>query len=909
MSQPQTSKAPRATKAILTPWQKRMVHMILVGSALVAATGLFLLESDGSSGLAMAALVVHIVVGAVVALAMLVFSIPHAWVQMRRRPVIGLTGALVLGLGLMITYTGALLLLQRSALRPDWIWPVHVYGGLALWVLYAVHRRWGTNPAPWPRLAAATVGLLALGVGLSLVEETGVIESGTVAADPPHSKITTQNRFGIGLTTTPHGKYLADATVLKAVSRCGECHERITEDARRSAHKFSSFNNIFYKGTVVAMREKYPLVDTKWCAGCHDPALLFTGLMDKPDLDFDREEAQLGLTCMACHAIEPRSQLGNGDYVMKGAKIYSWERSKDPKVLAAHDILLKAKPDGHAKSLTPHNITKGVFCATCHKAQVPPELNRWKWLRVQDEYDHWHDSGVSLNNIRSFYHPKEAKRCQDCHMPLVADPKDPAANADGLVRGHLFAAANTALPYMRGDKDMIRRQESFLQNAVRADFTAIVLEPEGEPGEAQRLFAPAYLKPPAVKPGQIVEAHLVLRNFGVGHRFPGGTTDSNEVWVQFEARVGDEAPFFVSGLIDPKTGLVDRRAQFYRTWALNRQGERVVNRIGPDVYTRVYSKWIGPGSADIVRYRIRVPADAKGPVRLRAVLRYRKFMREYIDFLFPDNKMVPHKQMDGSIKAVDVTKLPVIDMWTTELELPVTEQGQVGLPPAPYDVVDPVPRRAAGDIELPKDRERLNDLAIGYLLQGEPDRAIFLFDQVTRIEPDYADGWVNVARARIARRDDQGALEALAKAKEVLPGFPKARHFEATIYGRRRRFEAAEAAYRDALAAFPLDRASLMGLAKAEWEQERPADALRSLERMLAIDPEDWRAWLLAIAVHKALDNVEAADEATRAYRRFKPDDDEPIRAEAARNDDKNLERMWEPIHVHTQPGVPGADD
>ena len=47
------------------------------------------------------------------------------------------------------------------------------------------------------------------------------------------------------------------------------------------------------------------------------------------------------------------------------------------------------------------------------------------------------------------------------------------------------------------------------------------------------------------------------------------------------------------------------------------------------------------------------------------------------------------------------------------------------------------------------DRERWNDWGIGMLLQGDLKGAEYAFQRVTEAEPEYADGWLNVARALI----------------------------------------------------------------------------------------------------------------------------------------------------------------
>ena len=66
-------------------------------------------------------------------------------------------------------------------------------------------------------------------------------------------------------------------------------------------------------------------------------------------------------------------------------------------------------------------------------------------------------------------------------------------------------------------------------------------------------------------------------------------------------------------------------------------------------------------------------------------------------------------------------------------------------------------------------RERWNDYGIGLLLQGDLKGAEAAFLKVTRMEPGYADGWVNVGRARLQEGNLAGAEESLRKALELDP--------------------------------------------------------------------------------------------------------------------------------------------
>ena len=56
-----------------------------------------------------------------------------------------------------------------------------------------------------------------------------------------------------------------------------------------------------------------------------------------------------------------------------------------------------------------------------------------------------------------------------------------------------------------------------------------------------------------------------------------------------------------------------------------------------------------------------------------------------------------------------------------------------------------------------QDRERWNDWGIGMLLQGDLKGAEYAFTRVTEAEPEYADGWLNVARALIQEGETDAA--------------------------------------------------------------------------------------------------------------------------------------------------------
>ncbi len=54
---------------------------------------------------------------------------------------------------------------------------------------------------------------------------------------------------------------------------CQRCHEDIYKQWNSSMHHFSSFNNQWYRKSIEYMQGTIGVKPSKWCAGCHDPAL------------------------------------------------------------------------------------------------------------------------------------------------------------------------------------------------------------------------------------------------------------------------------------------------------------------------------------------------------------------------------------------------------------------------------------------------------------------------------------------------------------------------------------------------------------------------------------------------------------------------------------------------------------
>ncbi len=284
----------------------------------------------------------------------------------------------------------------------------------------------------------------------------------------------------------------------------------------------------------------------KWCAGCHDPGLPFSGMFDTPIKQIvDRPEAQAGLSCLMCHSfVQVKSTMGQGDYVLEYPTLHELAASDNRVVRALHDFLVKLNPEPHRRtSFKPFmRAQTAEFCSTCHKVHLDVPVNHYRWVRGLNEYDNWQAGGVSGLGARSFYYPKNPMSCPDCHMPQV--PSNDFGNVNGLVHSHGFPGANTAVPVANEDDAQLEASRKFLQDkqlsldifaispagkslqgtenvtAARQELStsfgvgeeADVSLPKGPSGEVRPITAPLGRVDAGVRRGDDVLVDVVLRH-------------------------------------------------------------------------------------------------------------------------------------------------------------------------------------------------------------------------------------------------------------------------------------------------------------------------------------------------------------------------------------------------------------
>jgi Flp pilus assembly protein TadD len=141
------------------------------------------------------------------------------------------------------------------------------------------------------------------------------------------------------------------------------------------------------------------------------------------------------------------------------------------------------------------------------------------------------------------------------------------------------------------------------------------------------------------------------------------------------------------------------------------------------------------------------------------------------------------------------------------------------------------------------------------------------------MDPAYADGWVNVARARLQEGDMAGAETMLRKALEIDPHLAKTHFFLGTVLKNVGRYDEALSSLREAAARYPRDRVVLNQLGRVLFLQRAFAPAVATFKQVLAIDPEDLQAHYNLMLCYQGLGDAAGVERERVLYTRFKADE------------------------------------
>jgi Tfp pilus assembly protein PilF len=628
------------------------------------------------------------------------------------------------------------------------------------------------------------------------------------------------------------GKDFLPASAYPDANYCGHCHQEAYHQWRQALHS-NSFRTPFYRTSVNLLIRTKGIEFARHCDSCHNPVALLAGALSSNssmDRSFDRD----GLTCMTCHSIQSvKTRLGNGSFVMGVPAVMVDEQgNRIPGLVPDADIL--AHPDRHAKAVMQDIYRTPEFCSACHKANLPPTLNGYKWIRAFTAFDEWQNSKFSQQNPLTFY-TADFNTCQSCHM--MREPiklPDPGAKQNTLA-SHRWIAGNTAVPFYYRFDEQLAKTIAFLKSGsyLNVDIFALKL------GDSDKLIAPLGSTPFTLKPAQTVEAYVVIQNKNIGHSLIPEVRDLYEAWVQFTAKDASGAIVYQSGYLKPD-GTLEPGAHSFTNRPVNVIGDFVDNHMVWTIHSMAYDNTIQAGRSALVRYEFRLPKECKGPITLTAAVNYRHLRQSYLNNVFgPDHP--PY---------------PVVELASRSRTLTMGENGP--------------------EAALPTDNAewmRWNNLGIAYIDQQQYDDALHAFEQVVRLRPEYKDGYINLGIAFIEWEKYSEARAPLEKALALKPDDARALYYLALVERRERHSEAEIADLEEVITQYPNSRDARRELGISYYQQHRSAEAMEQFKALQQIDPDDVAAhYNLAILYRRMGDKQQAEKEAALyAMKRIDP--------------------------------------
>ena len=683
-----------------------------------------------------------------------------------------------------------------------------------------------------------------------------------------------KSNFSPSNTQTVDGKIIQAEHFFPA-ARCAECHQETHSQWSESLHR-NAGREPFYKESVNILEKQRGIEFIRHCESCHAPVSLLSGALtagSKVSRAMDDE----GVSCSVCHSITDVKLDGTGSYTIRRPALLLNDDGTPVYETVTNEQILKNIPN-HQKAVMNDILKKPEFCASCHKASAPPELNGYKFLRGFNTYDEWQMSGASTDTITPYYRRENRADCRSCHMPKAGEGKpDLAADKNGAISSHRFLGANTAAPLFYKQTKQVELTKEFLQKDVlSADIFAVRDDSAGKIYNALLQNAENKIPLPV---GQEITAEVVIFNRRAAHSFPPELRDLYEPWVEFEAIDDKGNSIYHSGFIKPDKTL-DEKAHVYKSVLLNADSKMITRHQMWQSAIKAYDNFLPSGRGDIVRYRFRLPENVNS-VTLKARVNYRRFVQEYTDFVL--------NKYDAA--HLDI---PVIKMAETGITL------SNGIQPDDFKK-DKTP-------ELNKETaRRWYDYGISLLEQSQASQAAEAFRTAMIYEPQNPDYPTSAAIAEMRMEryafDERNQLEKgaelLETALRLSPNFPRALFYKALVLRAGNKNAEAEKILTSLAKDHPRDREIWRQLGLTQYGMLKVGAAQKSFEMIVEIDPTDANAWQFLEPIYTSLGSAEKSETAKRKYLLWRDDPLAEIVAARFFNLNPNWGELRNPVHFY----------
>ena len=650
-----------------------------------------------------------------------------------------------------------------------------------------------------------------------------------------------------------------EPTAFPDAKYCGHCHQEAYHQWRQSLHA-NSFRTPFYRTSVNILMRTKGVEFARHCDSCHNPVGILAGALNV-NYPFDRSFDRDGLTCMTCHSIQSaQTKLGNGSFVMGVPSVLvDEEGNRIPGIVPDAEIL--AHLDRHSKAVMQDILHKPEFCSACHKANLPPMLNDYKWIRAFTAYDEWQGSKFSQQNPLVFYQA-EYTPCQGCHMKREAITLPDYGAKQGTLVSHRWPAGNTAVPFYYGFDEQLQKTVDFLKsgNYLNVDIFALKSISDGT------MAAPLGTAPVSIKPDERVEAYVVVQSKNIGHSLIPEVRDLYEAWVNFTVKDASNATIYESGFLKPD-GLIDPSAHSFTNRPVDVLGDFVDNHKVWTIHSVAYDNTVQSGRSALVRYQFRIPKDVKGDITITAAVDYRHLRQSYLN----------------NVLGKDHPAYPVVELASRSRTFSIGDNAPSA--PLPTDNADWM---------------RWNNIGIGYLDEQQYEESLNAFQQVVRLRPDYKDGYINEAIVYSEWEKYDQARAPLEKALALHPDDARALYYLAIVERRQRHSEAEVADLEKVVAQYPNSRDARRELGISYYQQHRSNEAMQQFKALQQIDPDDLAAHYNLAILYRRMGLKKQASEEAALYTIKRIDPGAPTYSLEFLRVHPEMNTESSPWHVHT---------
>jgi Cytochrome c554 and c-prime len=457
-------------------------------------------------------------------------------------------------------------------------------------------------------------------------------------------------------------------TVFLPATTCQTCHPAQYNEWVTSMHAYAQHSPVFIAFNSVVLNSTGGSLGT-FCVRCHSGIGISSGENSIEPNSKRSSMAMESVTCMTCHSqsanfVEATGQIplpvpGDPEPTVYGPYYGSDEPG------APSDPSLRLIKTPHKSRYSPL-FTSAHLCGACHDVFTPDGF------RLEEAYSEWKNGPYARRGIV----------CEDCHMGPEAGKPTPHSKLpeDYIVNSSIFPAAPrrhiSSHKFTGPDYSVIKdfgKNDLFLGDKAFADLQTHL---DSERETLLRNAATIDVSHPAsIRPGSTMRFDVTVTNSGAGHNLPTGFASERQVWLEVAVLDGRGQKIYASGDFDqyedlrdyesiavhdgtlPFDGdLLNLEATFVITNFLGTQSEAIstTNRLlGPAPFLapppnptflqgftfagRVFKEGIPPLKSKTATYRVCVPADATGPLKLSVRLRYRNFPAHFLrDLGVPD---------------------------------------------------------------------------------------------------------------------------------------------------------------------------------------------------------------------------------------------------------------------------------